>query len=343
MNITFFCPVDLNDVNLNSQLLNQLLAVGKNRIINHTMAELICQQFSVPATPDYPLAALTAGIGPDTPPHYYLQSDPVHLILQRDAFTLSDPAALALSQADLQALCDLLNQHFFEEDFTFELSKAALSHTESDSESSSSFSQNKLLLRLNNPPKISTTLPEKVVARNVYDYLPQGENASYWNKITNEIQMLLHEHALNQQRELHQLPAINSIWLSAGGTLPKVAATCFNQVISDICYVQTLAKLAKVECELVSKPIPFVLNQNILIALKPNTDMAQWLDVLYKLVQQGATLQLNLAHQDAVLVCEIKPRDLYKLWLINCLRKVKLRTKNKTVLSYFQAYYQRVI
>lgn len=329
VNITFFCPIDLNDVELNShlansknQLFNKLLAIGKHHMINQTMAELICQQFSIQPDPDYPLAALIAFTNPYDNIQYYLQADPVHLILQRDAVVLSDPAALIATQEELQALCQLLNQHFTEDGFAFELSECVNS-------------QSKLLLRLNKAPNINTTLPEKVIGRNIYGYLPQGEDASYWNKITNEIQMLLHEHPLNQQRELRQLPAINSIWLSGGGTLPQVPVSSFNQVISDIPYVQKLAKLAKLDCEPISKLIKFLPNQQVLIALKPNTDITHWIEILYKLVQQGATLRLNLAHQDVILVTEIKPIDLYKSWLF------KLLGKNKTLTSYFQAHYQR--
>ncbi|MBC7787979.1 MAG: hypothetical protein H7Z18_11270 [Methylophilaceae bacterium] len=328
MNITFFCPIDFDDVKLsshlvtgNTQLLNSLLAVGKRRMINLTMAELICQQFSVKQTSDYPLASLAAPTSADDMPHYYLQADPVHLILQRDAVVLSDPAALVVTQDELETLCQLLNQHFSEDSFAFELSE-------------SEFSQSKLLLRLNKALKISTTLPEKVIGRNIYGYLPQGEDASYWNKVTNEIQMLLHEHQLNQQREMRQLPAINSIWLSGGGTLPQAHVSLVNQVISDIPYVQKLAKLAKVDCEFVPNHLKFVLNQQVLIALRPNTDITHWIEILYRLVQQGATLQLNLTHQDVVLVTETRPKDLYKSWLF------KLLGKNKAVLSYFQAYYQ---
>ena len=337
VNITFFCPIDLDNVRLNSQLvndmqlLNQLLAIGKIRMVNLTMAELICQKFGVQLTPDYPLAALTAHSSFDANNHYYLQADPVHLILQRDAVALSDPATLLIAEEELQTLCDVLNQHFFEDDFTFELSHGAKNTAEP---STAKLSQAKLLLRLNTPPKITTTLPEKVIARNVYDYLPQGDDASYWNKITNEIQMLLHEHPINQQRELKHLPAINSVWLSGGGLLPDLPITMFSQVISDVSYVQTLARLVKVECGLMSNYIKFELNQQVFIALTPNSDIKHWLEILYKLVQQGATLQLNLAHQDAVLVCDIKPRDLYKAWLFKWLGK------EKPVLSYFQAYYQ---
>lgn len=322
MNITFFCPINLSS---QQQSLSNLLAVGKDHMLNLTMSELICQRFDVQATPDYPLAALSrqadthTQVATHTTAAYYLQADPVHLVLQRDAFSLSDPATLTISNVELTALCDALNQHFMPDGLTFELSNQ------------------KLQLRLENTPKISTTLPEKVVGRNVYAYLPQGENASYWNKIINEIQMLLHEHSINQQREMIGLPAINSIWLSGGGALPMVASTAFDKVYTDVSYVRGLAQLANMPCHDLpkNKKIEFNQHSNLLIIAKSAAELEVWANALYQLVRQGATLQLNLAFQDTVLVSDIKPLDSYKFWL-------KILHKNKSPSSYFQDFYTKM-
>lgn len=317
MNITFFCPIDL--ASSHSQALSRLLSIGKNHMVNQAMSELICQQFAVQADPDYPLAALSANVDNQASTAYYLQADPVHLILQRDAFALSDPAALAITQAELQALSEVLNQHFVADGFIFELSKQ------------------KLLLRLAAAAKMSTTLPEKVIARNVFPYLPQGVDAPYWNKVMNEMQMLLHEHPINQHREIIDLPVINGIWLSGGGGLPQLAMSTFNKVYSDISYVLKLAQLTNVVCASLPDDMKFGFNQdNVLIATESSTKLDAWSDMLYKLVQQGVSLQLNLVHQDTVLISEIKPRDVYKLWLWQLLRK------NKSLIDYFQTHYSRM-
>ncbi len=318
MNITFFCPIDLQrDVADSSQSsLNRLLTIGNNRMVNQAMSELICQQFAVQATPDYPLAALSCEFNDKAPPPYYLQADPVHLVMQRDAFALSDPSTLAITHAELLALSVVLNQHFMSDGFVFEVSNE------------------KLLLRLEVAPKISTTLPEKVVGRNVYSFLPQGVDASYWNKILNEIQMLLHEHPLNQQREMASLPVINSIWLSGGGLLPIAAKSSFNKIYSDMTYVHKLAHLAGVACQNLPIDKKFELNQDqILIVTKNKVNIEAWFDILYQCVQKGASLQLNLAHQDVVLVSEIKPSHVLKFWLLRLLRK------NRPINSYFHEYY----
>ena len=318
MNITFFCPINLEGdlAYINQHALCRLVAMGKSHMLNQPISALICQRFAVEAQPDYPLAALASDVDNSPSVAYYLQADPVHLVMQRDAFSLSDPSTLVITQAELQTLCAVLNQHFMSDGLIFEVTNKTL------------------LLRLASVPKISTTLPEKVVGRNVYVYLPQGADASYWNKVVNEIQMLLHEHPLNQQREMAGLPVINSLWLSGGGLLPIATKSSFSKVYTDIAYVQKLAQLAGVACQSLPADKTFEFNQDqLLIATKSIADIEAWFDVLYKLVQKGAALQLNLAHQDVVLVSEIKPSNVYKLWLVKLLRK------NKPIISYFQEYY----
>lgn len=321
MHITFFCPIDLgNDVaNNNQQLLSGLLTTGKNHIVNQAMPELICQQFGVEANPDHPIAALSGEFDNSISTKYYLQADPVHLVLQRDAFALSDLSTLAITKAELLALSELLNQHFMADGLFFKVNNE------------------RLLLGLIAVPRISTTLPEKVIGRNIYDYLPQGADASYWNKIVNEMQMLLHEHPFNQRREALGFPIINSIWLSGGGFLPATTMSPFNRVFSDVSYVQRLAQLAGVSIQKLPSDRHIELNQDqVLVVTQSNTDIYVWIDILYELINKGATLQLNLAHQDVVLVSEIRPGSVYKLWLYKLLRK------KKPVISHFHDCYTKM-
>ena len=49
----------------------------------------------------------------------------------------------------------------------------------------------------------------------------------------NEVQMFLHRHPLNERREQTGQPAINSLWLWGGGSLPTAMAANFSAVFSD--------------------------------------------------------------------------------------------------------------
>jgi hypothetical protein len=59
-----------------------------------------------------------------------------------------------------------------------------------------------------------------VAGRSVDPLLPYGEDALAWHRRFNEVQMLFHEHPVNQAREAAGEPSINSVWFWGGGYLP---------------------------------------------------------------------------------------------------------------------------
>ena len=63
-----------------------------------------------------------------------------------------------------------------------------------------------------------------VIGRNIHHYAAEGEDASYWRTITNEIQMLLHGSNVNFERESKNMYSANSLWLWGGGDLPANAS-----------------------------------------------------------------------------------------------------------------------
>lgn len=125
---------------------------------------------------------------------FWLYAAPVHLVLQRDSFSLATPAPLPLEGDEIDTLTALLSKHFMQDNMQFFWHK------------------NLWFLRLAQNPNIQTHAPEAALNKAVGAYLPTGEGAMQWAKFTNEIQMLLFEHPVNQAREAKGLPAINSIW-----------------------------------------------------------------------------------------------------------------------------------
>lgn len=130
---------------------------------------------------------------------YWLYAAPVHLVLQRDSFSLAAPAPLPLERAEIDALTAALNKHFEADDLKF------------------FWHEKQWFLRLENNPNIQTSAPEAALNKDISAFLPTGEGAIKWAQFTNEIQMLLFEHPINQAREAKRLPVINSIWCHAGG------------------------------------------------------------------------------------------------------------------------------
>ena len=132
---------------------------------------------------------------------YWLYAVPVHLVLQRDSFTLAAPAPLPLESGEIDALTASLNKHFEADRMQF------------------FWHENQWFLRLENNPNIVTTVPEAAFNKDISAYLPTGEGAIKWASFSNEIQMLLFEHPVNLAREAKHLPAINSIWCHGLGQI----------------------------------------------------------------------------------------------------------------------------
>ncbi len=59
--------------------------------------------------------------------------------------------------------------------------------------------------------------PAAAAANDLQYAMPQGVDAVTLKRLMTEVQMLLHGHPVNQQRELRGLPAANSIWLWGNG------------------------------------------------------------------------------------------------------------------------------
>jgi len=132
---------------------------------------------------------------------YWLYAAPVHLVLQRDSFSLSAPASLLLESDEIEALTSALNKHFEADGLMF------------------FWHEKQWFLRLEQNPNITTHALDTALNKDISAFQPTGEGAMQWAKLTNEIQMLLFEHPINVAREAKRLPAINSIWCYGGGQL----------------------------------------------------------------------------------------------------------------------------
>ena len=64
---------------------------------------------------------------------------------------------------------------------------------------------------------LPTASLDRVIGRNVDPWLTSQPEARLVRRLQNEVQMLLHTHPLNADREARGLPAVNSFWLSGCG------------------------------------------------------------------------------------------------------------------------------
>ena len=167
--------------------LKQILKHGKKTpqpgSLDRCLFELYSQTpLSGTDLPDMALAGEDASIG----------VSPCYLRADRDQLRLFGPDSLGINTREAQALIALI-QPLFDGDLTLESAdKWRLSYTE--------------------PPQATFTALADVVGKNVQPYLPAGEQASSWIRLWNEIQMVLHECEINEQRALAGKPPINSVW-----------------------------------------------------------------------------------------------------------------------------------
>lgn len=133
---------------------------------------------------------------------YWLRADPVNLQPDRDTVLLAGHEELFLTQDEADKLVTQINEHFIDEPWTLY-----------------ALSPHRWYLRLNNPAELKTTPLVKVLGEDINQYSPSGDDAEYWFKIVNELQMLIHGSNVNFERESRNMWTANSVWLWGGGCL----------------------------------------------------------------------------------------------------------------------------
>jgi hypothetical protein len=181
---------------------------------------------------DLPLAALAlVASGIETGSHYWLCADPVHLRVGRDRLVLADASMFNIRQEEANALVATLNAHFGADGLQFFAPKP-----------------DEWFVRAAPAPSFDSTPLAQVRAGTIDQHLPTGADARRWIGIQNEAQMLLHEHAINLEREARGEVVINSVWFSGGGVLPQVDAAPASSVLADLAWVRGLARLVRAKC-----------------------------------------------------------------------------------------------
>lgn len=185
--------------------MSRLLGMAKIERLDLSYDDYLCESLQIECQLDYPIAALMRYADCDlSDDAYWLLATPVHLVLQRDSFSLYPPSMLNLPASEAAELVESLNRHFVDDGMRFEIGCDGAWY-----------------LRMTQSPEIQTHSVWQSVNRNIEAYLPLGAGATKWHALLNEMQMLLFNHPVNQQREQRGELPINSIWVSGGGYLPR--------------------------------------------------------------------------------------------------------------------------
>ncbi len=206
-----------------------LLARAERRAAPPSPDATLCELFGVPGAAAAPVAALTRLVdgGELDEGGWWLRADPVHLRADMRAVFLVDARALAIEPDEAGALVAAFNQTFREDGL-----RLIAPHPD------------RWYLRLPADPGITTRALCDAVGRDITSLLPQGPAGRRWNTLLTEIQMLFHQHPVNQAREAHARPSINSVWFWGGGEGPAAARAPAAGLYADDPLTRGLARLA---------------------------------------------------------------------------------------------------
>ena len=148
----------------------------------------------------------------------------MHLHSHQERIVLADASAFDLADDEAQQIVHALNAEF-----------ADIGHFHAASAT-------RWYLRLNEAVNHPAAPLSAVAGRRVNGEL--NGSALPLTRWLNEVQMFLHGHPVNAQREDAGQPAINSLWLWGGGALPSGVEPRFSAVFSDDPLATGLARAA---------------------------------------------------------------------------------------------------
>ena len=311
--------------NLLLPILEALLAKSsQTQQISQGLEAWLCHIFGVTKQQNWPTAPIllqaensdqvSAG------KNYWLRADPVHLRIEQNHILLADSQMFKISVKESNQLADIVNQHFAKDELIF-----------------LPLSPDRWYARIEKAPNIQLHTLSQIAGTNINNFLPSGEDKAIWHSRFNEIQMLLHEHPINQARQDRGELAINSLWFWGGGSMPQSATSAYTQIWSNDMLPRALALLSGTQHT--NLPANAEIWQetakdgNHLIVLDTLWRKTQynnvygwredlkafeqnWFAPLYNALKKGQITQLTLTAIEKNIVKDftVTPKDLWKFW-----------------------------
>ncbi|MDT8364237.1 MAG: hypothetical protein RQ714_06265 [Nitrosomonas sp.] len=310
--------------------LEKILAKGRySKCAPASMEAWLCQFFAIEKQQDWPVAPIMAQLDDrnisGNRDGYWLRADPVHLRIENNHILLVDSQMLNISPKEASDFADSINELLIKEGLVL---LPLQSH--------------RWYVYSHETPAMQTRLLGEVAGKNINHQLPIGDDSIDWIRRINEIQMLLHEHPLNQRRETHGEPVINSLWIWGGGIMPKNLTALPVEIWGNYAFAQGLADAHGMECRSLPDTAHAWLSsvqgdgRRQLILLdglqKPacyrnivtwRNELARfecdWFSPLLDLLKKNriSRLTLTVLGEDATRVFRLTPRSLWKLWAVS--------------------------
>jgi len=150
------------------------------------------------------------------PGQTWARAEPVHLLTAIDHLQLAAPVPVRLAAGESAALLETLGAHLA--DTAFELRSLA---------------DGGWLCRCPDGLQCETVDPGVALGRNLREVLPSGRDGVRVRSLVNELQMLLHEHPVNERRAARGLLPVNSVWLWGIGSLCDPMGRATDELLTD--------------------------------------------------------------------------------------------------------------
>lgn len=233
---------------------------------------------SAPDRPDTGAPLATAvmrgcGLQAEAAEGHWFMLQPAHVQISRTHMLLSDLRGLQLSEGDSRALYQLARP------YCEEIGKQLLHGA-----------PGLWFLRADDWAGLHTASPDATATQSMSDWLPEGAHARDFRKLQNEIQMLWHEHPVNQARQARGLQPVNSCWLWGGAGPAAATAPAGRVAIAG--GTEWMAALAAPSAEqptlsqLLALPQPGAVMLAELIAPAQIGDWADWLARMQRIEQE---------------------------------------------------------
>ena len=193
--------------------------------------------------------------------------DLCHWTIERASARMADPSSLDLSPTQSHELMAIMQPYFATHGITLHYH-----------EPTRWFAEGEVFRNL------PTASLERVIGRDVQDWLPHGDAGKPLRVLQNEMQMLLYTHPFTQMREQPGRPSVNSFWVSGTGALPAAKSD-----------------------HVVQEMVPRVLTRLVLSPLVPKTpaklDPTDY-DDLWRAQKQGEVVRVSVCGDHAALTFE---------------------------------------
>lgn len=247
-------------------------------------------------------------------PGHWLILQPANLHIARDHLVLTDFRDLLLTERESRHLFNSAQSIFADSGMTLEYGSPDMWFLHADAWQT-----------------LRTCTPDVVCGHNIDVWMPRGAGEREWRKIQNELQMLWHTDALNEEREAQGKPRINTAWLWGG------ASADFSTSPNLQLFAQSLhPKHVQVSFAALNDETPHqrvLLNQLLHAAL--HADWASWLSAFAELdatwfipvaqsLREGRIkkIALILSHNDRLQHWQITSLAMRKFWLKDSLKRL---------------------